>query len=79
MVTVSLAQAKAQLSALLDKVEAGEEVVVTRHGQAVARILPAVRAKQPIPLEELRAFRATMPVMSRSSAEMLREMRDEGY
>jgi len=78
MVTVSLAQAKAQLSALLDKVEAGEEVVVTRHGQAVARILPVVRAKEPIPLEELRAFRATMPAWSRSSAELLREMRDEG-
>jgi prevent-host-death family protein len=79
MVTVSLAQAKAQLSALLDKVEAGEEVVVTRHGRAVARILPAMRAKEPIPVDELAAFRATMPFMSRSSAEMLREMRDEGY
>jgi prevent-host-death family protein len=77
MVTVSLAQAKAHLSKLLDKVEAGEEVVVTRHGHAVARILPAVRAKEPIPLEELRAFRATMPGWSRPSAELLREMRDE--
>jgi prevent-host-death family protein len=43
MVTVNLAQAKARLSELLDKVEAGEEVVVTRHGRAVAHILPASR------------------------------------
>jgi prevent-host-death family protein len=79
MVTVNLAQAKAHLSELLDKVEAGEEVVVTRYGRPVARILAATSPKQPIPLEELAAFRATMPQMLRSSAEILRELRDEGY
>lgn len=79
MVTVNLAHAKAHLSALLDKVEAGEEVVVTRHGRAVARILAAARPKQPIPFEELAAFRATLQPMQRSSAEILRELRDEGY
>ena len=36
MVTVNLAQAKARLSELLDKVEAGQEVVITRRGKAVA-------------------------------------------
>jgi prevent-host-death family protein len=40
MVTVNLAQAKAHLSELLDRVEAGEEVTVTRHGRAVAHIQP---------------------------------------
>ncbi len=34
--TVRLAEAKAQLSALLDAVEAGDEVVITRRGQSVA-------------------------------------------
>ena len=78
MVTVSLVQAKARLSELLDKVEAGEEVVVTRHGRAVARILSAVHAKQPLPLDDLAAFRATMPRLRRASAKLLREARDEG-
>jgi prevent-host-death family protein len=78
MVTVNLAQAKAHLSELLDKVEAGEEVVVTRHGRAVARILSAIRPKQKLPLDELAAFRATMPRLRRPSVELLREMRDEG-
>lgn len=78
MVTVNLAQAKAHLSELLDKVEAGEEIVVTRHGRPVARILAAVRLKQPIPFDELAAFRATMPRLRKSSAKLLREMRDEG-
>jgi prevent-host-death family protein len=52
----TLVQAKARLSELLDKVEAGEEVVVTRHGRAVARILSAVHPKQPLPLDDLAAF-----------------------
>jgi prevent-host-death family protein len=38
MLTVSLAQAKARLSELLDKVESGEEVTITRHGRPVAHI-----------------------------------------
>lgn len=78
MVTVSLVQAKAHLSELLDKVAAGEEVVVTRHGRAVARILSALHPKQPLPLDDLAAFRATMPRLRRPSADLLREARDEG-
>ncbi len=77
MVTVNLAQAKAHLSELLDKVEAGEDVVITRRGRAVAHILPALHPKQPLPFEELAAFRATMKRPLRSSAKLLRELRDE--
>ena len=36
---VGVAETKAQLSALLDAVEAGEEVVITRRGQPVARVV----------------------------------------
>lgn len=79
MLTVNLAQAKARLSELLDKVEAGEEVVITRRGVAVARLSEAVRPKKPLPLEELAEFRRTMPELSRPSAEILRELRDERY
>lgn len=78
MVTVNLAQAKAHLSELLDKVEAGEEVVITRHGRAIAHIRPAIRPKHPLPLDDLATFRASMPRLRRPSAELLREARDEG-
>jgi prevent-host-death family protein len=78
MVTVNLAQAKAHLSELLDRVEAGEEVVITRRGQAVGHIMPATRPKKRLPLKELAEFRATMPRLRRPSAELLREARDEG-
>jgi antitoxin (DNA-binding transcriptional repressor) of toxin-antitoxin stability system len=36
---VKLSEAKAGLSALLDAVEAGEEVVITRRGRSVARLI----------------------------------------
>ena len=34
-------EAKNTLSALLDQVERGAEIVITRHGKAVARLVPA--------------------------------------
>jgi len=77
VVTVNVAQAKARLSELLDKVEAGEDVVITRHGRAVAHLHPVSRPKRPLMLDDLAAFRATMPPLQRPSVELLREMRDE--
>lgn len=38
---LSVAQAKAQLSALLDAVEQGEAVEITRRGVSVARLVQA--------------------------------------
>jgi antitoxin (DNA-binding transcriptional repressor) of toxin-antitoxin stability system len=77
MVTVNLAQAKAHLSELLDKVETGEEVIITRRGRPVAHIRQAVSSKKPLPLAKLAAFRARMPRWRKSSAALLREMRDD--
>ena len=78
MITVNLVRAKAHLSELLDKVEAGEEVIITRHGRAVAHIHPVSCPKHPLRLDDLAEFRATMPGLRRPSAELLREARDEG-
>ena len=39
MLTVNVHEAKTQLSRLLTRVEAGEEVVIARHGQPVARLV----------------------------------------
>jgi prevent-host-death family protein len=39
MQTVSVHQAKDKFSSLLQAVEAGEEVVITRHGKKIARIV----------------------------------------
>jgi prevent-host-death family protein len=40
MITVGAFEAKTKFSELLDRVAGGEEVVVTRHGKTVARIIP---------------------------------------
>ncbi|HTW24450.1 MAG TPA: type II toxin-antitoxin system prevent-host-death family antitoxin [Candidatus Baltobacteraceae bacterium] len=38
--TVGAYQAKTRLSELLEKVEAGEEFIITRHGSPVAKLVP---------------------------------------
>ena len=40
MKTVRVFEAKIHLSALLERVRRGEEIVITRHGKAVARLVP---------------------------------------
>jgi prevent-host-death family protein len=44
MLTVGAFEAKTHLSALLERVARGEEVLVTRHGKAIARRVPAAVA-----------------------------------
>ena len=41
MITVGAFEAKTHLSTLLERVSRGEEVLITRHGKAVARLVPA--------------------------------------
>ena len=65
------------MSKLLDQVETGEEIVITRRGKAVAHLSPDVGPKKPLPLRELAEFRATMPRLRRPSAKLLHEIRDE--
>ena len=74
MSTVTLAQARTHLSHLLDQVETGEEVVITRRGQPVARITPIEKSKQPV--KSFAEFRKRMPHWRKSSTALLREMRD---
>lgn len=37
---IGACEARKTLSALLDRVEKGEEIVITRHGRPVARLIP---------------------------------------
>lgn len=48
METVNVHQAKTHLSRLLERVEAGEEIVLARNGKAIARLVPVGRvARRP--------------------------------
>jgi prevent-host-death family protein len=75
MLTVTLVEAKTRLSELLDRVAAGEEIVITRHGRPAARIAAVSPPKQPVP--DLSAFRARMLRLRKPSHILIREMRDE--
>lgn len=41
-VTVGAFEAKTHLSALLQRVEAGEQITITKHGRPVARLVPVI-------------------------------------
>lgn len=77
MHSVSVAEVKAHLSKILNQVEAGEEIVITRRGHPIARIEPVKQSLKP--LESLVEFRARFPKAETPSAKMIRQMRDEGY
>ena len=40
MITVGAFEAKTHLSSLLERVAQGEEIVITRHGKPLARLVP---------------------------------------
>jgi prevent-host-death family protein len=76
---VALAEAKAQLSALLDAIEAGEEVVITRRGHPVARLVRErpQSAGSPDWVSRLRVLHGNQPGPEGSAVELLRELRDQ--
>ena len=78
MKTVQASEAKARLLQLLDDVERGETVVITRHGRPVARLTPDAerrRADIEAAIEAIRALRRRVGTLT--VAEIL-SARDEG-
>lgn len=75
-VTVKVAEAKTHLSELLAKVEAGEEVIISRGNKPVAR-LSRIRRENDIAalIAEIKAQRASRQF---TTQEEIREWRDEG-
>ena len=77
MITVGAFEAKTHLSSLLERVERGEEVLITRHGKVVARLVPAAiidRARVDEAIARLKELRAGSSLGGLS----WKELRDEG-
>ena len=74
-------EAKNTLGSLLDRVERGEEIVITRHGKPVARLVASAdridRARAKAAAERIRA-RAERLSSGRLDWEALKADRDEG-
>jgi prevent-host-death family protein len=74
---MTLAETKAHLSAVVDQVQAGEEIVITRRGHPVARIIPDRGGSERDPAalaDELQAFVLTQPMASDNSVVSMREL-----
>lgn len=83
MQTVGIYEAKTRFSALIELVEQGEEVRITRHGKEVVRMLP-VRRRPVITdeqiareLEQIQALQQTIqaPAASKTVAELRQQGR----
>lgn len=76
---IALYEAKNRLSELINRVEAGEEIAITRRGKVVARLVPpapqdaAQRARDAI--TKLRASRQGVSLGRLSSRDLVREGR----
>ena len=76
METVNLADAKAHLSELIDRVEAGDSIDITRRGKPVARLTAVARPRKRIDAALLQSLTAIMPTQGKAAADLVRSMRD---
>jgi prevent-host-death family protein len=81
MATVGAFEAKTKLSELLDMVERGEEVTITRHGEPVAKLVPVravdEQARLRALIDGIKETRAASG-LSRTTVDEILEWRKEG-
>ena len=75
MQTINVRETREKLSNLLDAVAAGEEIVILRHGKPAARLTAALPEKIQFPNRS--ELRASLPPSRESSAQAVRELRDD--
>jgi prevent-host-death family protein len=74
---ISVKEARSKLSSLVDRAEQGGEVIISRRGKKVARLVP-LTAKRSLP--SLKEFRASIRASGESlSATVLRNREEERY
>lgn len=77
MITIGAFEAKTHLSSLLDRVAGGEEVVITRHGKPVARLVGTQKLDKARTDEAIAALRRLRRHTTLGDLDW-RELRDEG-
>ena len=70
--TVSVAEAKARLSELIAAAEAGEDIIITKRGKAVVRLVAEPAPRIPVDLGWLRETTAAMAHQPEDSATLIR-------
>ena len=77
MHSINLAEAKAQLSALVEQAASGEPVRIIRRGKPVAQITAIHTSRQPIDPATLRRITDSMPLQTETAGVFIRAMRDD--
>ena len=87
MANYGVAEAKNKFTHLLERVEDGERIIITRHGKVIAEIVKAAPAEPDsdvseevieAALENLRIVRESLPPAHMPAADFIRQLRDEG-
>ena len=76
MSAITLAEAKTHLSELIDRVEAGDSIDITRRGKPVAQLTAVAKPRKRIDAALLQSVTATMPPQPQSAADLVRSMRE---
>lgn len=74
MKRIGIREARQALPQLVDQAEAGEEIIITRQGRPVARIVAVPRATRALP--SLGDFRARLGADGTPAVRLLREERN---
>ena len=75
---IQASEAKTHLPQLLDDVERGETLIITRHGRAIARIVPEATRRQEEIDSAIATIRALQKRNGKVTVEELLSARDEG-
>ncbi len=75
---VTVQQARKDISRLLDAVAGGDEITIIRRGKPVANLTAVVSARRKtVKFPDRKEFRCCLPKAKISSAQLIREIREE--
>ncbi len=78
MLEISVKELRSELRRVIDQVEAGEEMTITRRGKVVARLVPP--ESEPKEFPDLTEFRASIELNGEGISEtLIRERREARY
>jgi prevent-host-death family protein len=76
---IQASEAKTHLPQLLDEVERGETLVITRHGRAIARIVPEAQQRQEEIDQAIEAIKGLRKRTGKVSLDEILAARHEGH
>jgi len=76
--TIQASEAKTHFLRILDRVERGETVMISRHGRLIARIIPEVKKSGEDLVRAIAEMKALRQKIGRLTLEEILSARDEG-